>query len=216
MAELLQGLLDQHILAGSHAALGIAAKLGEYIQQRVSRVVKLRSLEHHYTTLNKEFGGLNEVLWRLHEQGLPLHPVASLFDRPCLLGPLAAGQDTLAHMHANTQIPVIRGATARYEVTGDERFRRLAAFFVELLLRTRTFATGGSSIGEYWPPANRLGELVAPGEGTTQESCSTHNMMRLTRGLLLTAMSEAEVARHAEYHERALFNSVRAPVSNPF
>lgn len=138
---------------------------------------------------------------------LRLRTTASLFDRPCLLGPLAAGQDTLAHMHANTQLPVLAGANARFEATGDVRFRRLAAFFVELLLRTRTFATGGSSVGEYWVDAHRLGELVAPGEGTTQESCSTHNMMRLARGLLLTSVP-AEIEQYASYHERALFNSV--------
>ena len=80
-----------------------------------------------------------------------------------------------------------QGAHARYEATGDATFRSLVRFFVSTLLRTRTFATGGSSVGEYWPQASRLGELVAVGEGTTQESCSTHNMMRLVRGLLLTS-----------------------------
>ena len=244
---------------------------------------------------NQEFGGLNDVLWRLYEHGrrhqmgirghsggghsqlvaigeataggemvedvwaastaivagAQLRSTASLFDRPCLLGPLAAGQDTLTRMHANTQLPVsaqpfsgrhhsqlpppsraiaiaiadhcwpaawptawpaawqvLTGAHTRYEATGDGRFRRLAAFFVELLLRTRTFATGGSSIGEYWSAPNQLGELVAPGEGTTQESCSTHNMMRLSRGLLLTSDAEDDAATYADFHERALFNSV--------
>lgn len=33
-------------------------------------------------------------------------------------------------------------------------------------------------------------------------------MMRLVRGLLLTSVDDAEAATHAEYHERALFNSV--------
>eukprot|EP00966_Prymnesium_polylepis_P283072 6540911-Prymnesium_polylepis.1 len=49
-----------------------------------------------------------------------------------------------------------------------------------------------------------MGELMAPGEGTTQESCSTHNMMRLTRALLLTAPTDAELAAHAAYHERCV------------
>jgi hypothetical protein len=64
-----------------------------------------------------------------------------------------------------------------------------------------------------WPPANKLGELVAVGEGgtTTQESCSTHNMMRLTRGLLLTSVDDNEALTHAAYHERALY---RPPLSH--
>ena len=111
-------------------------------------------------------------------------------------------------MHANTQLPVIAGAVARYEATGDEAFRGLARYFVGRLLATRTFATGGASIGEYWVGANRLGELVQAGEGTTQESCSTHNMMRLARRLLMNSHDDAEAATHASYHERALFNSV--------
>ena len=232
--KLLQGLLDQAELPATHAchaprALPIARGLARYIGRRVAGVVERKGLSHHWLSLNKEFGGLNDVLWRLYMNaggggeagaegdggneevgraaGLRLRSTASLFDRPCLLGPLAAQQDTLSHMHANTQLPVLQGAHSRFEATGDARFRRLALFFVELLLRTRTFATGGSSIGEYWVDAHHLGELVAPGEGTTQESCSTHNMMRLARGLLLTAQPR-EAEEHAAFHERALFNSV--------
>ena len=40
--------------------------------------------------------------------GMQLRPLASHFDRPCLLGPLLASQDELAHMHANTQLPVLQ------------------------------------------------------------------------------------------------------------
>jgi DUF1680 family protein len=215
--KLLSGLLDQHEIGGSAVALRVALQLAHYIQRRVANVVATQGLDHHWQTLNKEFGGLNDVLWKLHGHErdamtaggeLRLRATASHFDRPCLLGPLAARQDTLTQMHANTQLPVLQGAHSRYEATGDATFRQLASFFVSLLLRTRTFASGGSSIGEYWPAANRLGELVSAGEGTTQESCSTHNMMRLVRGLLMTAPDDGEALEHAEYHERALFNSV--------
>ena len=230
--KLLQGLLDVHEIIGGSEPLRLALKLARYIQRRISSLLTKTSIEHHWTTLNKEFGGLNDVLWKLHQhqqrsaaaagsrkmqaddalavapEGLQLRALASHFDRPCLLGPLAAQEDQLTQMHANTQLPVLQGAHSRYEATGDSDFRQLAAFFVTLLLRTRSFATGGSSIGEYWPAANRLGDLVKMGEGTTQESCSTHNMMRLVRGLLLTSIDDAEAATHAEYHERALWNSV--------
>ena len=181
--KLLQGLLDQHELAADPRALPIAMRLAAYIRTRVRRLIDTHSLSHHYETLNKEFGGLNEVLWRLSataaDGATQLRSVASLFDRPCLLGPLAAGQDTLSHMHANTQLPVLTGAHARYEVTGDGRFRRLTAFFAELLLRTRTFATGGSSVGEYC----ELGQAGTPLPCATplSDACEPRYAMLLDR-----------------------------------
>ena len=65
-------------------------------------------------------------------------------------------------MHANTQLPVLAGAHSRYEATGDGRFRALSSFFVGLLLRTRTFATGGSSTGEYWASPTSSARWWAP------------------------------------------------------
>ena len=76
-------------------------------------VIGRRSLEHHYRSLNLEFGGMNDVLWRLYKEaskdeapneaaGLTLRSTASLFDRPCLLGPLAAGHDLLTHLHVRS------------------------------------------------------------------------------------------------------------------
>ena len=67
--KLLQGLLDVHEMLGLVAPLTIALRLAKYVQLRVRRLVETRSLEHHWTTLNKEFGGMNDVLWRLYAEG---------------------------------------------------------------------------------------------------------------------------------------------------
>jgi DUF1680 family protein len=75
-------------------------------------------------------------------------------------------------------------------------------------LTSKTLGQGAARSESIGGAANVLGEQVAPGAGTTQESCSTHNMMRLSRGLLLTATEEHEAASHAAYHEQSLFNSV--------
>ena len=64
LRKLLQGLLDQHTIAGSAAALRMALRLALCIQKRVQALVTSRGLEHHWQTLNKEFGGLNDVLWK--------------------------------------------------------------------------------------------------------------------------------------------------------
>ena len=55
------GLLDQHELAGSRQALGVAVRMGQYFGRRVERVVAERGLAHWHRVLDVEFGGMNEV-----------------------------------------------------------------------------------------------------------------------------------------------------------
>ena len=55
------GLLDQHELAGSRQALGVAARMGCYFARRVARVIGERGLDHWHRVLDVEFGGMNEV-----------------------------------------------------------------------------------------------------------------------------------------------------------
>lgn len=126
---MLAGLLQQYSLAGSHKALEIAEALGEYIGKRVRRLAAEKGLAHQFKTLNQECGGINEALsdvatgMAARGRRLPLSPppqalwhlasltgkaehraTASLFDKPCLLGPLAAGQDALTGMHGESRL----------------------------------------------------------------------------------------------------------------
>ena len=59
--KIMAGLLDQHELAGSRQALGVAARMGRYFARRVDCVIAERGLEHWHRVLDVEFGGMNEV-----------------------------------------------------------------------------------------------------------------------------------------------------------
>ncbi len=59
--KIMAGLLDQHELAGSLQALGVAVRMGEYFGRRVARVVAERGIAHWHRVLDVEFGGMNEV-----------------------------------------------------------------------------------------------------------------------------------------------------------
>ena len=113
---MLQGLLDQFEIAGSRLALDLASRLAGYIGGRLEALIKRRGLEHHWSTLNMEFGGMNDVLWRLAAiSGEARHRRwASLFDKPCFLAPLGLhGHDELTRMHGNTHGVPDRGSSPR-------------------------------------------------------------------------------------------------------
>uniref|UniRef100_A0A453SKF8 Non-reducing end beta-L-arabinofuranosidase-like GH127 catalytic domain-containing protein n=1 Tax=Aegilops tauschii subsp. strangulata TaxID=200361 RepID=A0A453SKF8_AEGTS len=59
--------------------------------ERVRSVIQRHSIERHWTSLNEETGGMNDVLYQLYaitndQRHLVL---AHLFDKPCFLGLLA-------------------------------------------------------------------------------------------------------------------------------
>lgn len=188
--KLLAGLLQQHTLDSSDEALRLATGLATYIQKRVDSLKARKSLHYHFETLNQECGGINEGLWTLAAiTRSPSHrALASHFDKPCLLGPLAQGGDQLTGMHGNTALALLLGAQRRFEVTGEAHFHGLSAHFFGLVDGTRTFATGGSTNNELWGEPAKLGHTVAAGAGGLgyehAESCTTHNMMRLAGKLL--------------------------------
>ena len=226
--KVMAGLLDMHVYGKSAQALELTIGLAGYIGGRVERLVERRGLAHHWRTLDAEFGGVNDVLWKLAGlTGRAEHRKwASLFDKPCFLAPLAlpraagnagaagspgpqatpGGADSLTRMHGNTHVPVALGALHRHEVTGEPIFRLLSEQFLTLINATRTYATGGSTHQEEWGEANRLGHLLGkPPFGTVhQESCVTHNTHRLATDLFRATRE----GRYADFMERLQLNGV--------
>ena len=159
---------------------------------------------------HQECGGINEALWHLASlTGKAEHrATASLFDKPCLLGPLAQGQDALTGMHGNTALALMLGAQRRFEVTGETHFHALTQRFVDLVVSRRSYATGGSTHNELWEAPGHLGHTLGAHGGMRHEhaeSCTTHNMVRLV-GMLLRASGGA--LTYADFIERALLNGV--------
>ncbi|HTR21040.1 MAG TPA: beta-L-arabinofuranosidase domain-containing protein [Gemmatimonadales bacterium] len=198
--KILAGLLDAHTIGGNVQALDVATRLARWTARWVQPLGDAAMAR----VLEREFGGMNEALYNLAAiTGEPAwRDLAHRFDHERIFGPLADGRDELKGLHVNTTIPKIIGAARRYEVTGDERARRVAEYFWREVTTRRAFCTGGTSNGESWnaDPGIIAGELSA----YTQECCTSYNMLKLTRHLLQWTTDP----RVADYYERLLWNGV--------
>lgn len=201
--KILAGLLDQYTLSGNAEALKMTTWMVEYFYNRVQNVISKYSVERHYQSLNEETGGMNDVLYRLYSvTGDVKHLLlAHLFDKPCFLGILAVQADDISGFHANTHIPVVIGSQMRYEITGDPLYKEIGTFFMEIVNSSHSYATGGTSVSEFWSQPKRLASTL---EMENEESCTTYNMLKVSR-LLFTWTKEIA---YADYYERALTNGV--------
>jgi DUF1680 family protein len=217
--KILAGLLDAARDGECVKAGEMAIRLGDWIAQRLERVPVDRlepMLRTDQLNPSNEYGGIGEALYDLFAlYGNNRHlKAAQVFDRAWFLRPLMAGQDELAGLHANTHIPQVLAAAKRYELTGDERYRKAVEYFWERTALARSYVNGGSSGprpdrrersegGEHWPHANCLNGTLTP---KINESCVVHNMVRLTDVLFCWSQE----TRFADFRERAWLNSVLA------
>ncbi|KAJ6944583.1 hypothetical protein NC652_009831 [Populus alba x Populus x berolinensis] len=201
--QILAGLLDQYTLADNAQALKMVKWMVDYFYNRVRNVITNHSVERHYLSLNEETGGMNDVLYKLFSiTGDPKHLVlAHLFDKPCFLGLLAVQADDISGFHANTHIPVVIGAQMRYEITGDPLYKDIGAFFMDVVNSSHSYATGGTSVSEFWSDPKRLASTL---QTENEESCTTYNMLKVSRHLFRWTKEMA----YADYYERALTNGV--------
>lgn len=154
--------------------------------------------------LDCEFGGMNEVLADAYLlSNNPLHlQLARKFYHKAVLDPLAEDRDSLAHLHANTQIPKIIGQARLYEIEGRERDRHIAEFFWRTVLDSYTYANGGNSDKEWFQDPKAIAKNMGSGQMT--ESCNTYNMLKLATHLF----SWEPRAGLMDYYERALWNQI--------
>ncbi|XP_031100479.1 uncharacterized protein LOC116004529 [Ipomoea triloba] len=201
--KILAGLLDQYTLAGDSQALKMTTWMVDYFYKRVQNVIAKYTIERHWSSLNDEVGGMNDVLYRLYSiTAEPKHLVlAHLFDKPCFLGLLAVKADSLSGFHANTHIPVVVGSQMRYEITGDPIYKEIGKFFMDIVNSSHAYATGGTSVNELWSDPKRLASTL---QTENEESCTTYNMLKVSRHLFRWTK---EIA-YADYYERALINGV--------
>ncbi|GLT62340.1 hypothetical protein SLA2020_349850 [Shorea laevis] len=201
--KILAGLLDQYTFSDNTEALNMTTWMVEYFYNRVQNVVTKYSLERHWQSLNEETGGMNDVLYRLFTiTDNPKHLLlAHLFDKPCFLGVLAVQADDISGFHANTHIPIVIGSQMRYEVTGDPLYKSIGTYFMETVNSSHSYATGGTSVGEFWSDPMRLATTL---QTENEESCTTYNMLKVSRHLFRWTK---EIV-YADYYERALTNGV--------
>ncbi|TMW88862.1 hypothetical protein EJD97_017971 [Solanum chilense] len=201
--KILAGLLDQYMVAGNDQALKMTTWMAEYFYNRVQNVMTKYSIERHWLSLNEETGGMNDVLYKLYSvTGNSKHLLlAHLFDKPCFLGLLALKADDISGFHANTHIPIVVGSQMRYEITGDPLYKEIGTYFMDIVNSSHSYATGGTSVGEFWSDPKRLASTL---QTENEESCTTYNMLKVSRHLFRWTK---EVA-YADYYERALTNGV--------
>ena len=198
--KIMAGLLDTATLSGDRRSLATLERMAGWVE----RWVEPLNEEQMARVLEREYGGMNEVLYNLaaYTGDARWRRVAQRFNRERIFAPLAAGRDELKGLHVNTTIPQIIGAARGYEVAGDAHLQAVAGFFWHTVAERRCYCTGGTSNGESWNSAP--GVLAQELSGYTEESCVTYNMQKLTRHLY----SWTADARLGDYYERTFYNGI--------
>ena len=172
----MMGLMDMYLYADNHQALEILKQCAGWFYRFTNDVTR----ENMTNMMNiQETGGLMELWADLYAiTNDPKHlELVRRYERPSSYEPLLKGEDILTNVHANTTIPEIHGCARAYEVTGEERYRKVVENYWDLAVTQRgAYASGGQTCGEVWTPMRsqvaRLGE-------SNQEHCVVYNMIRL-------------------------------------
>lgn len=174
--KVMMGLLDMYLFAGSEQALEIVKRCADWFTRFTDDITR-ENMDKMMD--NQETGGIMELWADLYAVTKdPKHlELVRRYERPKYYKLLLEGEDALTNMHANATIPEMHGCARAYEVTGEERYRKIVENYWELAVEKRgQFATGGQTNGEVWTPMQsqsaRLSEL-------NQEHCTVYNMIRL-------------------------------------
>ncbi|MCD8179673.1 MAG: glycoside hydrolase family 127 protein [Tannerellaceae bacterium] len=197
----MMGLNDAYLLTGNEKALNVLVELSHYLAD----VTKDLNDEQMQTMLDCEYGGMNEAFAQVYAlTGDKKFLDASYqYYHKKLQDKLADGIDALQGLHSNTQIPKLIGSARQYELTGNERDRKIAEFSWRTLVNDHTYANGGNSMGEYLSVPGKLSDRLG---SNTCETCNTYNMLKLTQHLY----EWTNDPQYLDYYERALYNHILA------
>ena len=195
------GLRDAYHFTGNKTALDLLIKYSEWAEKIVSKLDDAQMQK----MLHTEFGAMNEIFADLYadtgaKRWLEL---SHRFDHRAVLDPLERGEDKLAGLHGNTQVPKLYGSLVRYNYTGNKKDGDAGKFFWERVAHHHSFATGGHGKDEYFGPPDKLSDRI---DGRTAESCNIYNMLKYSRRLFAL---EPQIA-YSDFLERALFNHILA------
>ena len=196
-----KGLRDAYLYAGNQEAKEVLIKYSDWAVD-FSHHLNDQQFRH---MIRCEYSGMNEMMADVYamtgeEKYLDL---AKRFNDDKLFDPLAAGVDSLAGWHVNTNIPKIIGAAREYEVDGDKRMEKIARYFFNEVTTKRIFING--EMGDY-EHFQKLGTLPEHLHRTSGETGNVYNMLILTRHL----MEWNPKAKYARYYEQALYNDILA------
>lgn len=203
--KVMAGLLDVNAAWGNPTALKVATGLAEYF----AKVFAALSDAQMEEMLHTEYGGLNESFAELSAQTGDkrwLEISQRIYDHR-VLDPLEAGQDKLANLHANTQVPKLIGLARIHELTGKPAPGDGASFFWKAVTQHHSYVIGGNADREYFSAPDTIAAHITE---QTCEHCNTYNMLKLTRHLYSWSPDGA----YFDYYERAHLNHVMA-AQNP-
>ncbi|XVS61517.1 beta-L-arabinofuranosidase domain-containing protein [Actinosynnema sp. CA-299493] len=194
----LAGLLDVWRHIGSTQARDVLLRFAGWVDWRTARL----SYSQMQRVLGTEFGGMNAVLTDLYQQTGDSRWLATAqrFDHASVFDPLAANQDRLSGLHANTQVPKWIGAAREYKATGTTRYRDIASNAWNITVGAHTYVIGGNSQAEHFRAPNAIASYL---NTDTAEACNTYNMLKLTRELWLLDPNRAS---YFDFYERGLLN----------
>ncbi len=200
MHKVMAGLRDGYLYCGNKKALYVLVKLCDWADATTGKLTD----EQWQQMLACEHGGMNEVLADVYaitgnEKYLAL---AKKFYHKSVLDPLAARDDRLAGLHANTQVPKLIGAARIYELTGEENFGAMSRFFWQRVVGHHSYVNGGNSADEHFGQPDKLSDRMHD----TTETCNSYNMLKLTEHLFCRQAS----AEYGDYYERTLLNHILA------
>ena len=195
MHKVMQGPLEAYRLTGNEQALEIVSKLGDWVGSRLGHLPRAQLDQMWSYFIAGEYGGMNEVLVELHaltgkEEYLA---TAKCFDNTALKAACVRDEDIITRRHGNQHVPQFTGYLRIFDQTGEDDYHTAARNFWGMVVPHRTYSHGGNS--GTWPAyggntANTNPELFQPRDniansiaGNGAETCTTHNMLRLTRNL---------------------------------
>ena len=217
--KIMAGLLDAHHYVGNVQALQVAIKMADYFEKSLG-ALNPDQIERIFRTdgsrnPQNEFGAMSDVLAELYSVTRDRKHLnaAQLFNREWFVGPLAKDEDKLAGLHGNTHIAQAVGLAHCANISGSEEEMKASANFWKIVTRDHAFVNGGNSVHEWFDkPGVEVGPSIDGNKElptTTEESCNTHNMLKLT-ALLFEREPHAE---YADYYELALYNHLLATVA---
>ncbi len=208
--KILQGLVDAWVCAENERAKEVACALGDWVCKRVARWTE----EVRRIVLATEYGGMNDVLYRLYAlTGEEKYAAAAhAFDEEPLLQAMIEGKkDYLDGVHANTTIPKAIGFLNRYlvcngeriggEVVRAEKYLEAAKNFWDCVVLHHTYATGGNS---EWEHFGKDGILNGERTNANCETCNTYNLLKLSRMLFLLTRER----KYLDYYENTWYNAI--------
>jgi len=195
------GLNDAYALAGIDAALPVVTQLAGYL----AGVLEALDDDQMQRVLASEHGGLNEAYadtFALTGEQRWLRMAERIHHRAVLV-PLAAREDRLQGLHANTQIPKVLGLARLHELTGDPAHATAARFFHERVTQHHSYIIGGNSEREHFGAPDQLADRITE---ATCEACNSYNMLKLTRHLYQWQVQAAWF----DWYERVQYNHILA------